>query len=116
MEKLFVSCRPTALRGKAISSGERKIILNVFKHFETENSTLNENAVITLTFNVPRIIKHGVKSPSKIRPNSKKEFNKLNVFNLGVVRRMITLYAIGGSLLIFISLRPKFHQRFVKTA
>ena len=66
MEKLFVSCRPTAMRGKAISSGERKVTLNGFKHFKNENSTLNENAVITQTFNVPRIIKHGVKSPSKV--------------------------------------------------
>ena len=78
------------MRGKAISSGGMKIILNVFKHFKTENSSLNENAVITLTFNVAWIGKHGVKSPSKIRPTTKKEFNKLNVFKLGVVRRMIT--------------------------
>ena len=63
--KSLVSSRPTAMRGKAISSGEMKIILIVFKHFKTENS-LNENAVITLTFNVSRIVKHGVKSPSKI--------------------------------------------------
>ena len=89
MEKLFVSCRPKAMRGKAVSSGERKIILDVFKHFETENSSLNENAVITLT-DVPRIVKQGVKSRSKIRPDRKKEFKKLNVFNLRVVRRMIT--------------------------
>ena len=86
--KSLVSSRPTAMRGKAISSGERKIILNVFKHFKTENSSLNENAVITLTFKVPRIVKHGVKSPSKIQPNRKKEFNKLDEFNLRVVRRM----------------------------
>ena len=77
------------MRGKTISSGERKIILIVLKHLKTENSSLNENAVITLTFKVPRIVKHGVKSPSKIRPNRKKEFNKLDEFNLGVVRRMI---------------------------
>ena len=64
------------------------MILNVFKHFKTENSSLIENAVITLTFKVPRIVKHGVKSPSKIRPNRKKEFNKLDKFNLGVVRRI----------------------------
>ena len=57
--------RATAMRGKAISSGERKIIVNVFKHFKTENSSSNGN-VITLTFKVPRIVKHGVKSPSKI--------------------------------------------------
>ena len=77
------------MRGKAISSGERKIILNVFKHFKTENSSLIENAVITLTFKVPRIVKHEVKSPSKIRPNREKRFNKLGEFNLGVVRRII---------------------------
>ena len=77
------------MRGKAISSAERKIILNVFKHFKTENSSLNENAVITLTFKVPKIVKHGMKSPSKIQPNRKKEFNKLDELNLGVVRRMI---------------------------
>ena len=53
------SSRPTAMRGKAIkaiSSGEMKIILIVFKHFRTENP-LNENAVVTLTFNVSRIVK-----------------------------------------------------------
>ena len=85
--KSLVSSRPTAMRSKAISPGERKIISNVFKHFKTENSSLNGNAVITLTFKVSRIVKHGVKSPSKIRPNRKKEFNKLDQFNLGVVRR-----------------------------
>ena len=72
---------------------------SVFKHFKTENSSLIENAAITLTFKVPRIVKHGVKSPSKIRPNRKKEFNKLDEFNLGVVRRIIhQFYARGESL------------------
>ena len=52
------------MRGKDISSGDRKIILNVFKHFKTENSSLNENAVITLTFKVPRIVKHRVQPGS----------------------------------------------------
>ena len=75
-----------AMRGKAISPGKRKVTLNVFKHFKTENASLSENAVITLTFKVQRIAKHGIKSPSKIRPNRKKEFNKLDGFNLGVVR------------------------------
>ena len=75
------------MRGKAISSGERKIILNVFKHFKTENSSSNENAVTTLTFKVPVIVKHGVKSPSRIQPNRKKEFNKFDELNLGVLRR-----------------------------
>ena len=110
--KSVVLSRPTGMRGKAVSSGERKIILSVFNHFKTENSSLIENAVITLTFKVPRTVKHGVKSPSKIRPNRKKEFNKLDEFNLGVVRHIIHQVKV---LLIFISLRPKF-QRFVKTA
>ena len=42
----LVSSRVTVMRGKVISSGERKIILNVFKHFKTVNSSLNRNAVI----------------------------------------------------------------------
>ena len=84
------------MRGKVISSGERKIILNVFKHFKTKNPSLIENAVITLTFKVPRIVKHGVKSPSKIRLNRKKEFNKLDEFNLGVVRRITHQFCARG--------------------
>ena len=52
------------MRGKDISSGDRKTILNVFKHLKTGNSSLNENAVITLTFKVPRIVKHGVQPGS----------------------------------------------------
>ena len=85
------------MRGKAISFGEARITLNVFNHFKTENSSFNENAVITLNSkatraprtSVLRIIKHGVKSPSKIRPDRKKEFIKLDEFNLGVVKRMM---------------------------
>ena len=91
------------------------MILNVLKHFETENSSSNENALVTLTFKLPRIVTHGVKSPSKIRPNRKKEFDKLDEFNLAVVRRMMhQLYARGESLANIVSLRPKFYQRFVK--
>ena len=60
------------MRGKAIGSGEKKIILNVFRHFKTENSSLIENAVITLTFKVPKIVKHGVKLPTKFRPTGRK--------------------------------------------
>ena len=87
------------MRGKVISSGERKISLNVFRRFKTENSSLNENAVITPVFKVPRIVKHGVKSQSKIRPNRKKEFNKFDEFNLGVFRRMVhQFYARGEGL------------------
>ena len=66
---------------------------------------------ITLTFKVPTIVKHEVKSPSKIRPNRKKEFNKLDEFNLGVFRHMIhQFYARGESLANIYFLRPKFHK------
>ena len=76
------------MRGKAISFGETEIVLNVLNHFKTDNS-FHENAVITLNSkatgaprtSVPRIIKRGVKSPSKIRPNRKKEFNKFDEFD-----------------------------------
>ena len=77
------------MRGKDISSGERNIILNVFKYFKTDHFSLNENAIIPLTFKVTRIVKHEVKSPSKIRCDRKKECNKLDEFNLGEIRRMI---------------------------
>ena len=86
------------MRGNAIISfGETKIILNVFSHFKTVNFFFYENAVITLNSkatgaprtSVPRISKHEVKLPSKIRRNRKKEFNKLDEFDLGVVRRMM---------------------------
>ena len=95
------------MRGKAVSSGERKIILNVFKHFKTENSSLIENAVITLTFKVPRIVKHEVKSPCKIRPNREKGGQKkCQAYNTSVLCQISSVR--------FISSRPKFHQRFVK--
>ena len=84
------------MRVKVISSGEREIIFNVFKHFKPENSSLIENAVITLTFKVPRNVKYGVKSPSKIQPNRKKEFNKLDEFNLVVVWHIIHQFYVRG--------------------
>ena len=109
--KSLVSSRPIAVRGKTIGSGEKKIILLIFKHFKTENSSSNETVVITLTFKVPRIVKHEVKSLSKIQPDRKIEFNKLDELNLGVIRRMIHhFYVRCEVLLISISLRPKFHQ------
>ena len=40
--KFLVSSRPSAMRGKTISFGEAKIILNVFNHLKTENSSFNE--------------------------------------------------------------------------
>ena len=72
---------------------------------------------MTLTFKFPRIVKREVKSQSKIRLDRKKEFNKLDEFNLGVFRHTIhQFYARGESLANIYFLRPKFHKRFVKTA
>ena len=45
------------------------------KHVNTENSSLNENAVIRLTFKVTRIVKHEVKSPIKARPTLVQRFS-----------------------------------------
>ena len=99
------------MRGKAISSGERKIILNVFKHFKTENSSLNEITVITLTFKVSRIVKHGVISLTG-RKNLTNWLSSTWEWS-GVWYTSFTQEV--KLLLIFISLRSKFHQRFAKT-
>ena len=83
------------MRGKTISSGQLKIILNVFKHLK-KLRILHENAVITLTFKVSRIGKHEVKIAKQTSPNRKKKFNKLDEFNLGVARRMIHQFDARG--------------------
>ena len=110
------------MRDKAISSGESKIILNVLRHFKTKNSsvviTLNSKATRTLqSISVPRIVKHGVKLPSTIRPNRKKEFNKLHEFDLGVVRRILhQFYATGESLANIYFFSAKISLKICKTA
>ena len=37
------------MKGKALSSGERKIIFNVFNYFKTENPSLKRNALVEMT-------------------------------------------------------------------
>ena len=87
------------MRGKAISSGERKIILNVSKHFQTKNSSLNENAVLTLTFKVPRISNMELNRQAKYGLTRKNLASWIDEINLGVVRRTIhQFYARGESL------------------
>ena len=39
------------MKGKALSSGERKIIFNVFNYFKTENPSLKRNALVEMTVN-----------------------------------------------------------------
>ena len=71
-----------------------RILLLMKMHHNTESKASGAPQT-----SIPRIIKHGVKSPSKIRPNSKKECNKLDEFDLGVVRRMMhQFYARNESL------------------
>ena len=69
------------MKGKALSSGERKIIFNVFNYFKTENPSLNRNALVEMTVkatgasatSVKRIVgeKDGTKSPGKSKIQKK---------------------------------------------
>ena len=66
---------------KALSSGERKIIINVVNYFETENFSLKSNALVEMTTEATRasatseriVGEEDVnKSPDKSRPKRKK--------------------------------------------
>ena len=96
------------MKSKALSSGEGKIIFNVFSYFKTENPSLKRNALVEMTVNatgapatsVKRIVgkKDGTNSTGKSRPKRKKAFNRLDEFDLGVIRRMMhSFYARGLS-------------------
>ena len=71
------------MKGKALSSGERKIIFNAFNYFKTENPSLKRNALVDMTVNatgasatsVKRIVgeKDGTKSPGNSKLKRKKE-------------------------------------------
>ena len=37
------------MKGKTLTTGERKIIINVFNYFKTENSLLKRNALVEMT-------------------------------------------------------------------
>ena len=87
------------MKGKALSSGEENIIINVFNYFKTENPLLKMNALGEITVkatgasatSVKRIVgkEDGNKSPGKSRPKRKEAFNILDEFDLGVIRRMM---------------------------
>ena len=96
------------MKGKALSSGERKIIFNVFNYFKTENPSLKRNALVEMTVkatgasatSLKRIVgeKDGTKSPGKSKPKRKKAFDRLDEFDFGVIRRMMhSFYARGES-------------------
>ena len=83
------------MKGKALSSGKRKIIINIFNYFNTENPSLKRNALVEMTvkatgasaISVKRIVgkEDGSESPSKSKPKRKKTFNRLDEFDLGVI-------------------------------
>ena len=78
------------MKGKTLTTGERKIIINVFNYFKTENSLLKRNALVEMTVKATgasatsvKIIvveEDGNKSPCKNRPIRKKGFNRLDGF------------------------------------
>ena len=37
------------MKGKTLTTGERKIVINVFNYFKTENSLLKRNAFVEMT-------------------------------------------------------------------
>ena len=91
---------------RALSSGERKIIIKIFNYFKTENPSLKRNALVEMTVtatgafatSVKRIVgeENGNKSPGKSRPKRKEAFKRLEEFDLGVIRRLMhSFYAKG---------------------
>ena len=96
------------MKGKALSSGERKIIFKVFDYFKTENLSLKRNALVEMPVkatgaaatSMKRIVgeKDGTKSPGKSKPKRKRAFDRLDEFDLGVIRHtMHSFYARGES-------------------
>ena len=85
------------MRGKPVTSGERAIIFNVFKHLKGNFHLESQRSIIERTSKatgssistIKRIIKEErPRSLGKKRPNRKK-FTKLDSFDLSVIRRII---------------------------
>ena len=96
------------MKGTTLTTGERKIVIDVFNYFKTENSLLKRNALVEMTVKVTGASATTVKiivveedwnkSPCKNRPNRKKAFNRLEEFDLGVIQHMTySFYARGKS-------------------
>ena len=86
----------------------KKIIINVFNYFKTENSLLKRNALVEMTVKatgasatsvkITVVEEDGNKPPCKNRLKRKKVFIRLDEFDLGVIRRMTySFYARGKS-------------------
>ena len=88
------------MRGKPASSKEKAIIWNVFNYVRTKYPLENQRALINRTVEatgssestIKRIIKENkagkLQSPGKKRLNRKK-FNKLDSFDLSIIRRIV---------------------------
>ena len=80
------------MKGKTLTTGERKIVIYVFNYFKTENSLLKRNALAEMTVKVTGASATYVKitaleedvnkSPCKSRPKRKKAFNRPDEFDL----------------------------------
>ena len=96
------------MKGKTLRSGERKIIIDEYNYFKTENPLLKRNPLVEVTVkatgasatSVKRIVgeEDENKSPGKSRPKIKKVFNRSGEFDLGVIRHMMhSFYTRGKS-------------------
>ena len=90
------------MKGKPTASGEQVIINNIFKYLKANNTSDRDYSLFkrpaeakgSSLSTVRRIVqqKDGLKTPGKKRPNRKKEFSKLDEFDLGVIRRIVHGY------------------------
>ena len=87
------------MKGKPTSSNEQVITYNVFKCFKVHKPSDSQQSLFKHTAEatgsslstVRRIVKQkdGPKTPGKKRLNKNKEFNKLDEFDLGIIRRIV---------------------------
>ena len=84
------------MKDKTLKFMGKKIIINVFNYFTTEKSLLKRNVLVEMTVKATggsatsvKIIvveENRNKSPCKNRPKRKKALNRLNEFDLSVIR------------------------------
>ena len=74
------------MKGKVLSSRERKIIFSVFNYFKTENPSLKWNALVEMTVKVTGALATSVKRISKNREiHYKKTQKKESIQQVGRV-------------------------------
>ena len=99
------------MRGKATKSGEQVVIFNVYKYFKVHNPSESKSFLFKCTSEatgssvstVRRIVKQSdrPKMPGKKRKNRKKEFSKLDEFDLSVIRRIVHGYYVRNENFLF---------------